>query len=306
VKVGGSCPPDSVTCASPCWSKATRINRITDTYLIRDPRCPIEAANTDPINSLHQMPTPASASVGNTGSTATTGGIIRGFRVTIQDAVQTDPIGVRCEACRGRSGSPTRTPGTVEAREESTSSRVGRTRAPLGRSAEACRGRAETDLRSRTATRVAAAELDNDLEATVFRGLAGRQRERGRRSRSRRRRGWQPGHPGHSRPLVPAERVNAIVDLVPDACRHCQHALHARDSVSNPRRHQVTELPPIEAHITEYRCYRRECPGCGKRAVRRGTFPTTSCSAARSSTLCEGTGRRRALPRGVAPGAQRP
>lgn len=95
-------------------------------------------------------------------------------------------------------------------------------------------------------------------------GLAGRPRERGRRTKSRRTRGGQPGHPGHSRPLVPAERVNTIVDLIPDACRHCQQALHARDAVGDPRRHQVTELPPIEAHITEYRCHRRCCPACGK------------------------------------------
>lgn len=95
-------------------------------------------------------------------------------------------------------------------------------------------------------------------------GLAGRQRERGRRTKSRRKPGGQPGHPGHARPLVPAERVNAIIDLVPDACRHCQHALHAREDVGDPRRHQVTELPPIEAHLTEYRCHRRRCPECGK------------------------------------------
>jgi transposase len=31
-----------------------------------------------------------------------------------------------------------------------------------------------------------------------------------------------------------------------------------------PRRHQVTELPPIEAYITEYRCQRVVCPECGK------------------------------------------
>jgi transposase len=95
-------------------------------------------------------------------------------------------------------------------------------------------------------------------------GLAGRQRVRGRRHKSRRKPGGQPGHPGHWRPLVPAERVNAIVDLVPDTCRHCQHALHARDDGGEPRRHQVTELPPIDPHTTEYRCHRRVCPACGK------------------------------------------
>jgi transposase len=95
-------------------------------------------------------------------------------------------------------------------------------------------------------------------------GLAGRQRDRGRRTKSRRKPGGQPGHPGQTRPLVPAARLNAIVDLVPDACRHCQRALHPGDTVGEPRRHQVTELPPIEAHITEYRCHRRQCPQCGK------------------------------------------
>jgi len=94
-------------------------------------------------------------------------------------------------------------------------------------------------------------------------GLAGHQRIRGRRTKSRRRPGGQAGHPGHYRPLVPAERVQAIVDLVPDACRRCARRLHARDDIGGPRRHQVTELPPIEPHITEYRCHRRRCPACG-------------------------------------------
>ena len=94
-------------------------------------------------------------------------------------------------------------------------------------------------------------------------GLAGRPRERGRRGKSRRKAGGQPGHPGHHRALVPVERVDAIVDLVPETCRHCARRLHARHGVGDPRRHQVTELPPIAAHITEYRCHRRQCPACG-------------------------------------------
>ena len=93
-------------------------------------------------------------------------------------------------------------------------------------------------------------------------GLAGRQRARGRRGKSRRKPGGQPGHAGHHRPLVPVARVDAIVDLVPEVCRQCAHALHARHEVGDARRHQITELPPIEAHITEYRCHRRRCPVC--------------------------------------------
>jgi transposase len=94
-------------------------------------------------------------------------------------------------------------------------------------------------------------------------GLAGQQRARGRRRKSRRNAGGQPGHPGHHRPLVPIDRVDAVVDLAPEACRHCARRLHARHTVRDPRRHQVTELPPIAAHITEYRCHRRQCPDCG-------------------------------------------
>lgn len=95
-------------------------------------------------------------------------------------------------------------------------------------------------------------------------GLAGQPRVRGRRRKSRRKPGGQPGHLGHSRPLVPPERVNASVDLVPTCCAHCQRALSARDETGDPRRHQVTDLPPIEAHITEYRCHQRRCRGCGR------------------------------------------
>lgn len=94
-------------------------------------------------------------------------------------------------------------------------------------------------------------------------GLAGRQRLRGRRTKSRRHAGGQPGHPGHYRELVPVERVDTIIDLVPDTCRRCAHRLAASHANGDPRRHQVTELPVLAAHITEYRCHRRQCPACG-------------------------------------------
>jgi transposase len=98
-------------------------------------------------------------------------------------------------------------------------------------------------------------------------GLAGQQRVRGRRVKSRRPPGGQPGHPGHHRAPVPIERVDSIIDLVPDTCRRCAHGLSARHSVGEAWRHQVTELPVIAAHITEYRCHRRQCPACGMTTV---------------------------------------
>ncbi len=100
-------------------------------------------------------------------------------------------------------------------------------------------------------------------------GLAGEQRQRGsKRKKGRRKPGGQPGHRGHWRELVPAERVNEVIEVFPPRCRHCNHRFPGRSPKltveGEPRRHQVTELPPIEAHITEYRCERALCPACGK------------------------------------------
>jgi transposase len=100
-------------------------------------------------------------------------------------------------------------------------------------------------------------------------GLAGEQRQRGsKRKKGRRKPGGQPGHRGCSRRLVPAERVDEVVGLFPSCCRHCHHRFPVRGPkpavAGEPRRHQVTELPRIEAHITEYQCQRALCPECGK------------------------------------------
>jgi transposase len=60
--------------------------------------------------------------------------------------------------------------------------------------------------------------------------------------------------------------VKTVVKVFPDTCRHCQHRLPVRGRriVGEPRRHQVTELPPIDAHVTEYQCQAVVCPSCGK------------------------------------------
>jgi transposase len=86
---------------------------------------------------------------------------------------------------------------------------------------------------------------------------------RGRRVKSRRKPGGQPGHPGHHRQLRPPEQVDTIIDHVPTQCGRCARRLRERDTVGQPRRHQVTELPAIAAQITEHRCHRRQCEDCG-------------------------------------------
>lgn len=100
-------------------------------------------------------------------------------------------------------------------------------------------------------------------------GLAGEQRTRGRKKgKAARKPGGQPGHRGHWRGLAPADRVSKVIELLPDRCRHCDCSFpDDRSKVSTPgepRRHQVTELPPIQAEITEYRCLKAVCPDCGK------------------------------------------
>lgn len=99
-------------------------------------------------------------------------------------------------------------------------------------------------------------------------GLAGEPRQRGRRKKSRRKVGGQPGHRGAHRPLVPITQVDEIRSILPDQCQHCGHPLPTQidqvQAAGKPRRHQVTELPPIKARTIEYQCYRVVCPECGE------------------------------------------
>ena len=82
-----------------------------------------------------------------------------------------------------------------------------------------------------------------------------------RRAKSGRKRGGQPGHKGTRRKLVPVEQVKESHDLKPEACRRCGQALEGEGF--EPYRHQVTEIPPVVAEVTEYRLHTLTCPGCG-------------------------------------------
>lgn len=82
-----------------------------------------------------------------------------------------------------------------------------------------------------------------------------------KRKPSGRQRGGQPGHKGRTRELVPIEEVDEVVPVKPEACQQCGHPLEGEDP--EPRRHQVTEIPPIEPETTEYQLHTLDCPCCG-------------------------------------------
>lgn len=89
---------------------------------------------------------------------------------------------------------------------------------------------------------------------------------------SGRKQGAQPGHEGRGRPLLPAWAVDRVIEHWPERCG-CGHLFVVEEhvAVGEPVRWQVEELPAISVRVTEHRCHRVCCPGCGKR--RRAELP---------------------------------
>ena len=85
--------------------------------------------------------------------------------------------------------------------------------------------------------------------------------------KSGRGRGGQPGHEGKHRRLLPAERVDEVVEHWPERCQSCAHVFEERERVdaAEPSRHQVAELPSIAVHVTEHRLHGLSCPECAAR-----------------------------------------
>jgi transposase len=106
----------------------------------------------------------------------------------------------------------------------------------------------------------------------------GRAPKRGK-DRCGRGRGAQPGHEGHGRELLPACAVDEVVEHWPERCS-CGHVFGEDDraAVGEPVRWQVEELPVISVTVTEHRCQRSRCPGCGKHS--RGQLPEDVAASA--------------------------
>jgi transposase len=77
--------------------------------------------------------------------------------------------------------------------------------------------------------------------------------------------GAQPGHEPHLRRRLPPERIAEVIDFRPQRCHGCHATLPERPGPNDlePTWHQVAELPPLAARVTEYRGHARTCPRCG-------------------------------------------
>jgi transposase len=89
-------------------------------------------------------------------------------------------------------------------------------------------------------------------------------KERRSRKPTGRKPGGQPGHKGTTRKPFSPEDVDHSVPVVPERCGNCHRRLRPEHIVGEARRHQVVEIPPVLAVVTEYLLHETCCPGCGE------------------------------------------
>lgn len=77
---------------------------------------------------------------------------------------------------------------------------------------------------------------------------------------SGRKRGGQPGHEKNERSLVPVEEVDRMIPVKPERCRKCSKKLRGHDPA--PHRHQVFDVPPVKATVSEYQLHSLCCVDC--------------------------------------------
>ena len=112
-----------------------------------------------------------------------------------------------------------------------------------------------------------------------------------RREPSGKKQGAQVGHQGAGRTLKPVEEVDHVVDWRPLRCRQCGGRLQGDDP--QPARHQVAEIPKVQAEVTEYRRHTLACAACGvKTAAEWGEeVPKGRFGARLQATIAYLTGR---------------
>ena len=93
--------------------------------------------------------------------------------------------------------------------------------------------------------------------------------------------GGQPGHPGTTRELKRVEDVQRVVSVYPERCMGCRATLERKAGCesSGPLRHQVTEMAPLVAEVTEYQLHETCCERCGTltRAGLPAGVPSRAC-----------------------------
>ncbi|MHC5916389.1 MAG: DUF6444 domain-containing protein [Nostoc sp.] len=89
------------------------------------------------------------------------------------------------------------------------------------------------------------------------------------KKKSDKKRGGQAGHKGHSRFLYDRSECSKVLEHHPETCKCCKQSLVGVDS--NPYRHQIVEIPPINPIIVEHRLHQLECQHCG--TLTRATLP---------------------------------
>ena len=105
--------------------------------------------------------------------------------------------------------------------------------------------------------------------------------------------GGQPGHKGSYRAPLPPERVDEFVEVWPERCEGCQAEMpkHMRAEMGEVVRHQVTEIPPVKAHVTEYQLRAQYCEcGCTTRAELPAGVPSSNFGVRLQAVLTLFTG----------------
>jgi transposase len=111
------------------------------------------------------------------------------------------------------------------------------------------------------------------------------------REPSGKKQGAQVGHQGQGCSLRPVEEIDHVVELRPARCRRCGRRLAGDDP--QPARHQTTEIPPVQAEVTEYRRHTLACAACGvkTKAQWSAEVPKGGFGARLQATVAYFTGR---------------